>query len=120
MGVSPMRSSASESRSSGKCMGRMPMHDHIFPQNRLRCDPKTNGGERGEVAIKGISNGNPMGSGPGGSMIADIQIRWCLSRGDSGIYTYCIFDHKPDYPATSVGEARFCAKLNDAVFDWMT
>ena len=87
---------------------------------KITIDPKTNGGERGEVAIKGVSNGNPMGAGPGGSMIADIQIRWCLNRGDSGIYTYCTFEHKPDYPGTSVGEARFCAKLNNDVFDWMT
>ena len=38
----------------------------------------------------------------------------------SGIYTYSIFDHKPEYPFTSLGEARFLAKLNDDVFDWMT
>ncbi len=79
-----------------------------------------NEGEMGEVAIKGVSGGNPMGSGPGGSAIADIEIRWCLHRGDSGIYTYSIWEHKPTYPQTSVGEARFCAKLNDSVFDWMT
>ena len=44
---------------------------------KITIDPKTNGGERGEVAIKGVSNGNPMGAGPGGSMVADIEIRWC-------------------------------------------
>src|SRR6476646_6264679 len=54
---------------------------------KITIDPKTNGGERGEVAVKGVSNGNQMGSGPGGSMIADIEIRWSLARGDSGIYT---------------------------------
>jgi rhamnogalacturonan endolyase len=51
---------------------------------------------------------------------ADIEIRYALGRGDSGLYTYSVFSHKTNYPATSVGEARFCAKLNDAVFDWMT
>ena len=61
-----------------------------------------------------------MGSGPGGSVIADIEIRYALGRGDSGVYTYCIFSHPTNYPATSVGEARFCAKLNDTIFDWMT
>ncbi|HKI68268.1 MAG TPA: polysaccharide lyase family protein, partial [Verrucomicrobiae bacterium] len=87
---------------------------------RITIDPKTNGGERGEVSIKGISNGRPMGSGPGGSVIADIEIRYTLARGDSGLYTYCIFTHPTNYAATSVGEARFCAKLNDDIFDWMT
>jgi rhamnogalacturonan endolyase len=86
----------------------------------ITIDPKTNGGERGEVAIKGISAGKAMGAGPGGSAIADIEIRFCLARDDSGLYTYSIWEHKADYPATNVGEARFCAKLNDSVFDWMT
>ncbi len=88
--------------------------------DRITIDPKTNGGERGEVSIKGISGGNPMGGGPGGTVVADIEIRYALGRGDSGIYTYCAFSHPTNYPATSVGEARFCLKLNDDVFDWMT
>lgn len=87
---------------------------------RITIDPKNNEGQRAEVSIKGISDGKPMGAGPGGSVIADIEIRYTLSRGESGLYTYCIFDHPADYPATSIGEARFCAKLRDDVFDWMT
>jgi len=87
---------------------------------RVTIDPQSNGGERAEVSIKGISGGNRLGSGPGGSVIADVEIRYTLGRGDSGVYTYTIFTHLPTYPATSVGEARFCAKLNDDVFDWMT
>ncbi|HEX4350447.1 MAG TPA: polysaccharide lyase family protein [Verrucomicrobiae bacterium] len=86
----------------------------------ITIDPKANGGERGEVSVKGISNGMPMGSGPGGSVIADIEIRYTLGRGDSGIYTYSIFSHPTNYPATSVGESRYCMKLNDDLFDWMT
>ncbi len=87
---------------------------------RLTIDPKANGGERGEISVKGFSGGNPMGAGPGGGVIADIEIRYALGRGDSGVYTYCIFSHPTNYPATSVGEARFCLKLNDDIFDWMT
>jgi len=61
-----------------------------------------------------------MGSGPGGSVVADIEILYALGRGDSGVYTYSIFTHPTNYPATSIGEARFAMKLNDDVFDWMT
>jgi rhamnogalacturonan endolyase len=89
-------------------------------ETRVTIDPATNGGERGEISIKGISDGNQMGSGPGGSVIADIEIRYALGRGDSGLYTYSIFSHPTNYPGTSIGEARFCMKLNDAIFDWMT
>jgi rhamnogalacturonan endolyase len=87
---------------------------------RVSIDPAANGGERAEVSIKGVANGNQMGSGPGGSVIADIEIRYALARGDSGVYTYSILSHPTNYPGTSLGEARFCMKLNDDLFDWMT
>jgi rhamnogalacturonan endolyase len=89
-------------------------------ETRITIDPTANHGERGEVSIKGIANGNQMGSGPGGSVIADIEIRYALARGDSGVYTYSILSHPTNYPGTSLGEARFCMKLNDELFDWMT
>ena len=60
-------------------------------------DPASNGGERGEVSVKGISGGNQMGSGPGGSITADIEIRYALGRGDSGVFTYSIFSHPTNY-----------------------
>jgi rhamnogalacturonan endolyase len=104
-------------------------HDAMGPRGtdpavaRITIDPKSNGGERAEVSIKGISNGRRMGTGPGaspqGNFISDIEIRYALGRGDSGVYTYCTFEHKPEYAASSIGEARFCAKLND-YFDWMS
>ena len=86
----------------------------------ITIDPRTIGGERGEVSFEGLYDGTPLGSGPGGSVVADIEIRYTLGRGDSGLYTYSVFTHKTNYPATSVGEARFCVKLNDDLFDWMT
>ena len=85
----------------------------------ITIDPKVNDGARAEISIKGISDGGQMGSGPGGSVVADIEIRYALGRGDAGIYTYSIFSHPTNYPATSVGEARFCVKLNE-MLDWMT
>src|SRR5262245_23568829 len=90
---------------------------------KVTIDPRGNGGERGEVSIKGISGGIKMGHGPGsasdGDFPADIDIRYALGRGESGIYTYCIFQHLPEYGAASMTEARFAVKLAD-FFDWMS
>lgn len=90
---------------------------------RITIDPSSNGGERGEVSVKGISGGKRMGHGPGaasgGDFPADIEIRYALGRKDSGVYTYCTFEHRPEYAAASMTEARFCVKLAD-LFDWMT
>ena len=80
---------------------------------RVTIDPRSNGGERGEVSVKGISGGVKMGHGPGaaqgGDFPADIEIRYALGRDDSGVYTYCTFEHPPNYPAASMTEARYCA-----------
>ena len=54
--------------------------------SRVSIDPATNGGERAEVSIKGISGGIKMGHGPGsaatGDIALDIDTRWSLGRGD--------------------------------------
>jgi len=90
---------------------------------KVTIDPADNGGERAEVSIKGISGGIKMGHGPGaasdGDFPADIEIRYALGRGDSGIYTYCIFEHLPEYDAATMTEARFAVKLAD-FFDWLS
>ena len=88
----------------------------------LTIDPASNGGERAEVSVKGISDGKRLDGGgqPGGGMICDLEIRYTLGRSDRGIYTYAIFAHQPGYAATSIGESRFGAKLNGKVFDWMS
>ncbi len=99
-------------------------HDAV--SDRIECkvtiDPKTNGGTRAEVSVKGFSDGKKLGHGPGapgdGDFAADIDIRYTLAAPDPGIYTYCTFDHKPEYPDATMGEARFCAKLNQD-FDYM-
>lgn len=108
-------------------------HDAMGPRGsgeavaRITIDPKANRGARAEVSVKGSSKGRKMGTGPGvqggekttGQFAADIEIRYALGRGESGVFTYCEFTHPADYPATSLGEARFCAKLAD-IFDWMS
>lgn len=91
--------------------------------SRITIHPDSNDGDRAEVSVKGISEGRLMGTGPGagkeGDFAADVEIRYSLGRGDSGVYTYSIFEHKSHYPTTSIAEARFCAKLN-GFFDWMS
>ncbi len=70
-------------------------------------DPTKNGGERGEVAMKGIN----------GRM--DIEVRYTMERGSSGFYTYAVFSHGANYPAAGEGESRFITQLNP-VFDWLS
>jgi rhamnogalacturonan endolyase len=79
---------------------------------RITIDPTTNNGARAEVSVKGISGGKKMGHGPGvpagaeGDLPVDIEIRYTLGRGDSGIHTYCAFTHGPVYPAATFGTCR--------------
>ena len=88
----------------------------------ITTDPATNGGERAEVSIHGISDGKPLDGGdqPGGAMLCDLEIRYTLGRRDQGLYTYAIFTHQPAYGRTQIGESRFGVKLNGQIFDWMS
>ena len=90
--------------------------------NSVSIDPATNGGARAEVSIKGKSNGTftMTRSAPGGGTMVDIEIRYSLGRGESGIYVYSILSHPASYPAMGVGaEDRYITRLNQA-FDWIT
>ena len=84
-------------------------------------DPAANGGARAEVAVKGVTGGTVMltPSAPGGGTYCDIEVRYALGRGESGIYAYAIFSHPTNYGAMGVGESRYITKLNHA-FDWIS
>ncbi|GAB3911945.1 polysaccharide lyase family protein [Mucilaginibacter boryungensis] len=92
----------------------------------ITIDPAKVNGDRGEVSVKGYSDGqsilgrNPTAAGQGGGLIADLEIRYTLERGAHGLYTYAIFTHQDTYPAGSVGESRFGFKLSASVFDWLS
>ena len=81
----------------------------------VRIDPKDNNGERVEVSCNfhnapGAATNSPL----------DVDVRYSLGRGESWIYTYLVWSHKPGYPPFGVGEARYAVKLNPDVFDYMT
>ncbi len=84
-------------------------------------DPAKNGGARAEVAVKGVTGGRVMltPSAPGGGTYCDIEVRYAMGRGESGIYAYAIFSHPAAYGAMGVGESRYITKLSKA-FDWIS
>ena len=87
----------------------------------ITIDPAKNGGERAEVSIAGKTGGKVMltPGAPGGGTYCDIEIRYALGRGDSGVYAYAIFSHPAAYGAMGVGESRYITKLNQT-FDWIS
>ncbi len=84
-------------------------------------DPAKNGGARAEVAVKGVTGGTAMLTpvAPGGGTKCDIEVRYVLGRGESGIYAYAIFSHPREYGAMGIGESRYITKLNK-IFDWIS
>jgi len=90
--------------------------------NGITIDPGTNGGARAEISIKGVTGGTQMltRGAPGGGTYCDMEIRYTLGRGDSGIYVYAIFNHPSSYREGGVGaESRYITRLNQT-FDWIT
>jgi rhamnogalacturonan endolyase len=80
----------------------------------IRIDPADNGGQRAEISCRLFNDP----AAPDGCLDADY--RYALGRGDSGLYVYAVLEHKAGYPAFSLGEARYCLKLNPAVFDYLS
>ncbi len=81
----------------------------------ITIDPTSNDGQLAEVSIKGPATG---GVG-GGTRNIQLEIRYALGRGDSGIYTYAIFSQLDNGSAASIGESRYGAKLANT-FDWLS
>ena len=89
---------------------------------KVTIDPAQNGGNRAEVSVKGVTGGRFQLSpgAPGGGTYCDIEIRYALGRGESGIYTYAIYSHPAGYPGGGVGpESRYIVRPNQT-FDWVT
>ena len=88
----------------------------------ITIDPTKNGGERGEVSIKGVTGGTITltPNAPGGGTNFDLEIRYSMGRGDSGVYAYAIYSHPASYGAGRMGaESRFIFRLNQT-FDWIS
>ncbi len=86
----------------------------------ITIDPAKNGGERAEVSVKGINEGTVFGTGVGGGTLCDLEVRYTLGKGESGFYTYQIFTHPANYPATTPGgESRYINQLTPN-FDWLS
>ncbi len=77
-------------------------------------DPRSNGGARGEIALRfpylGQANTVPL----------DIEIRYTLHRGDTGVYGWTIADHRPEFPAFNIEVSTVCLKLNPELFDFLS
>jgi len=62
-----------------------------------------------------------MGNDPQSARSAvEMDLRYSLGRGEHWLYAYAVWSHKPGALSMSVGEARYCIKLNPEVFDYMT
>jgi rhamnogalacturonan endolyase len=88
----------------------------------ITIDPAKNGGERGEVSIKGVTGGQIQLSrnAPGGGTFCNLEIRYAMGRGESGVYVYAIYSHPAAYRAGGVGsESRYITKINQT-FNWIS
>ncbi|WP_420238588.1 polysaccharide lyase family protein [Telmatobacter bradus] len=81
----------------------------------IAINPKDNGGERADIAVRGV---NP-GKGDGHSAF-NIETHYTMERGVSGFYTYTEFSHPASYPTSDVGEGRFTLEAMSPVFDWLS
>jgi rhamnogalacturonan endolyase len=80
----------------------------------VREDPAKNGGERAEISCR------LEAAGPDRDAPLDVDLRYTLGRGDSGLYVWGVWEHRAGHPALRMAEARYCLKLNPDVFDFLS
>ncbi len=103
-GITSMRYKGQEVMGPG---GRWSHTPYDLVKATVTIDPKPIGGSGAEVSIKGKADK------------MDVEIRYALVRGASGIYTYSIYTHPARYPTTGFGESRFLVQLTPR-FDWLS
>ena len=81
---------------------------------RISQNPAQNGGALGEITLR-----FPYLSQPN-TVPLDIEIRYTLRRGDSGVYGWTIADHDPKYPPFDIAVSTVCLKLDPDVFDFLS
>ncbi len=93
----------------------------------ITIDPAANGGDRAEVSIKGVTKGDRAagltpgspGGAAGGTVNLDLEVRYTLARGESGVHVYAIFSHPADYGPLNMPESRYIIRVNQG-FDWIS
>ncbi len=81
---------------------------------RVSQDPDKTGGNLGEITLRFPYLGQPK------TVPLDIEIRYTLHRGDTGVYGWTIADHAATYPAFNIEVSTMCLKLNPEVFDFLS
>ncbi len=77
-------------------------------------DPAKNGGAIAEVAVRFPYHGQP------GAVPMNLEIRYALHHGDSGLFGWTIIHHDPGNPGFNIEAGTFCLKLNPKVFDYLS
>lgn len=98
----------------GKIPGQQSTQEKPAPSvTRISQDPAKNSGKLGEIAIRFAYKGQA------GAVPLDIEIRYALHQGDSGLYGWTLVSHEPDYPEFNIEVSTVCLKLNPSVFDYL-
>lgn len=78
----------------------------------LKVDPSTNGGGMCEVAV--VQDYPANSKSPFG-----VELHHVLRRGESGLYTFVVFQHPADAPAGGIGQSRMVLRVKDELFDFI-
>lgn len=77
-------------------------------------DPKSNGGDRAEVACQF------RGTGADGAYPGRAEVRYAIDRHSTTLYATAIMDHGAGDAPFGIGEGRFVIKLDAKTFDQLT
>jgi rhamnogalacturonan endolyase len=86
-------------------------NNHLRGTFSLRVDPKTNNGEMAEVVITQKYGGQ--------GFPCDVELHHVMRRGETGIYSFAIFNHKKEYPDCGIAQSRQVFRPDGRIFDYL-
>lgn len=86
----------------------------VSKEHKITIDPKSNGGERAEVACLFRGTGND-GAFPG-----NVEVRYSLGRESTTLHACAVLSHGQGDAMFRMGEARFVMKLDPGIFNHLS
>lgn len=86
-------------------------NNHLRGNFSVKVDPKTNGGQMAEVVVTQKYDGQ--------GFPCDVELHHVMRGGETGIYSFVIFNHRKEYPTCGIGQSRQVFRPDGRIFDYI-
>jgi rhamnogalacturonan endolyase len=86
-------------------------NNHIRGTFSVKVDPRDNRGDMAEVVVTQKYNGQ--------GFPCDVELHHVMRRGQTGLYSFVIFNHRKEYPDCGIAQSRQVFRPDGKIFDYI-